>query len=98
MSNTQEDIVCLIDLYMENGQRVIDVLFDTKAENVNFSKHLVESRVNSLFRYYDYSPFSVKFQVRKLENSKLDENDIAFGGSVCFTSNEFKKLRLVKEE
>lgn len=96
MSDTEEDIVCLIDLYVNNNQKIIDILFDTKAENVRFSRELIESRVNTLFRYYDYSPFATEFQVRKLINSKLTEDELAYGGSVCYTSKEFTKIRLVK--
>lgn len=94
-----EAVLCVIDLYPDPSKgKVVDILFDTYAEPVKFSKLLIEERINQLFKFYNYSPFSTPFTVRKITGEKLTEQDIAFGGTVCFTSNEFKKLRLVNTE
>lgn len=96
---TEEDVMCVLDLYLNsNTQRMCVILFDTYSEPIKFSKMLIEDRITKIFKQYDYSPHSTKFVVRKIEGEVINEDDIAHGGSVCYTSEEFRKLRLIKNE
>jgi len=101
MSSPSANVLCVIDLYTEQ-KRVIDILFDTVNEPVTFSNQLVERRVTELLKFYNLSPFNIDFTVRKIEFTtginELSDDVLAYGGDICLTAKDFKKLRLIKNE